>query len=80
MKTAKVFYSGRSQAVRIPRAFRFRDKEVAIRREGETVLLEPIRKKAWPRGFWQHIRIDDPSFARPTQGAVQSRRRLDGKD
>jgi antitoxin VapB len=40
--TAKVFWSGRSQAVRLPKAFRFEGSEVRIRREGDRVILEPL--------------------------------------
>jgi antitoxin VapB len=42
METAKVFWSGRSQAVRLPKDFRFEGKEVRIRRHGSSVILEPI--------------------------------------
>jgi antitoxin VapB len=42
METAKVFWSGRSQAVRLPKEFRFDTDEVRIRRHGNTVILEPI--------------------------------------
>lgn len=42
MDTAKVFWSGRSQAVRLPRQFRFEADEVRIRRHGRTIILEPI--------------------------------------
>ena len=42
METAKVFWSGRSQAVRLPKAFRFETEEVRIRRHGQAVILEPI--------------------------------------
>lgn len=42
METAKVFWSGRSQAVRLPKEFRFDGKEVRIRRHGAAVILEPI--------------------------------------
>ncbi len=42
MPTAKVFWSGRSQAVRLPKEFRFRGKEVRIRRHGNAVILEPL--------------------------------------
>jgi antitoxin VapB len=42
-KTAKLFKSGRSQAVRLPKEFRFEGKEVRIRRHGAGVLLEPMR-------------------------------------
>ena len=41
-QTAKLFWSGRSQAVRLPREFRFEGKEVRIRRHGTSVILEPI--------------------------------------
>ena len=42
MATAKLFKTGRSQAVRLPKEFRFEGKEVRIRRVGQGVLLEPI--------------------------------------
>jgi antitoxin VapB len=41
-KKAKVFWSGGSQAVRLPREFRFDVDEVRIRRRGAAVILEPI--------------------------------------
>jgi antitoxin VapB len=41
-RRAKVFWSGRSQAVRLPREFRFDTDEVRIRRRGSAVILEPI--------------------------------------
>lgn len=41
MRTAKIFWSGRSQAVRLPKEFRFQDAEVRIRRHGNAVILEP---------------------------------------
>ena len=42
METAKIFRSGRSQAVRLPKDFWFEGKEVRIRRHGSSVILEPI--------------------------------------
>ena len=39
---AKVFWSGRSQAVRLPKAYRFEGSEVHIRRDGDRVILEPV--------------------------------------
>ena len=42
MTTAKLFKTGRSQAVRLPKEFRFEGKEVRIRRVGQGVLLEPM--------------------------------------
>ena len=43
MTTAKLFKTGRSQAVRLPKEFRFAGKEVRIRRFGQGVLLEPMQ-------------------------------------
>jgi antitoxin VapB len=39
---AKLFRNGRSQAVRLPREFRFEGDRVRIRRVAEGVLLEPL--------------------------------------
>jgi virulence-associated protein VagC len=51
---ARLFTNGRSQAVRLPKAFRFAGSEVLIRHgEGDTVVLEPVPKSAWPRGYWE---------------------------
>jgi antitoxin VapB len=50
---AKVFWTGRSQAIRLPKAYRFHGDEVAIRREGDAVILEPLEKRPWPKGYWE---------------------------
>lgn len=42
MVTAKLFMNGRSQAVRLPRDFRFPGDRVRVRRVGRGVLLEPF--------------------------------------
>jgi antitoxin VapB len=48
---AKLFKSGGSQAVRLPREFRFDDQEeVLIFRQGDRVILEPARR-TWSREF-----------------------------
>jgi antitoxin VapB len=39
---AKLFRNGRSQAVRLPREFRFEGSQVLVRRVAEGVLLEPL--------------------------------------
>jgi len=39
MRTARVFRSGNSQAVRLPKQFRFKSKEVEIFRRGNEVVL-----------------------------------------
>lgn len=42
MITAKIFQHGGSQAVRLPKAFRFSGSEVSIEKHGEEVVLRPI--------------------------------------
>jgi antitoxin VapB len=39
MATAKVFQAGNSQAVRLPKEFRFKSSEVEISRQGDAVIL-----------------------------------------
>lgn len=40
--TARIFKSGGSQAVRLPKAYRFEGDRVSIHREGERVILKPL--------------------------------------
>lgn len=42
MDTAKLFMSGRSQAVRLPKTYRFQGQEVIIKHLGNGVLLLPV--------------------------------------
>ena len=50
MKTTKLFKSGNSQAVRLPKEFRFKNNEVFIKKAGSTVILMPV-KNAWDSLF-----------------------------
>ena len=44
---AKIFWSGRSQAVRLPKEYRLEGKEVHISRDGRKLILEPIEEDGW---------------------------------
>jgi antitoxin VapB len=46
MDSAKLFYNGRSQAVRLPREYRFESEEVYIKKVGSAVVLIP-KDKIW---------------------------------
>jgi antitoxin VapB len=46
---AKIFQNGGSQAVRLPKRFRFHDDEVIVRKVGKQVILEPADE--WPADF-----------------------------
>jgi antitoxin VapB len=77
MDKAKVFWSGRSQAVRLPKEFRFETDEVSIRRHGRSVILEPLaRDWAWLDDV---IGTVDDDFAEAAQErpAEQNRPALD---
>jgi antitoxin VapB len=47
MKTAKIFRSGNSQAVRLPKEFRVSDDEVFIKKAGDTIMLIPKKGDRW---------------------------------
>lgn len=59
MDTAKIFWSGRSQAVRLPMEYRFDSDEVRIRRHGCTVILEPVATNwSWLDALCGHLDED----------------------
>jgi antitoxin VapB len=77
MSTAKIFWSGRSQAVRLPKDFRFDTDEVRIRRRGATVILEPVaRDWAWLEPLFGPV-DDDFAEATKEQPAPQEPTSLD---
>ena len=73
MNTAKIFWSGRSQAVRLPKEFRFDANEVRIRRQGDAIVLEPVAKDwAWLEAVQgpvdeDFVRATDTEQAQPEQ-------------
>ncbi|PJZ68999.1 antidote-toxin recognition MazE [Leptospira perolatii] len=53
MNRAKIFKNGDSQAIRLPKEYRFKGKEVYIRKDGNNVILTPI-DDAVDR-FWNNL-------------------------
>ena len=77
MKTARLFWSGRSQAVRLPKEFRFTGPDVSIRRHGSAVILEPIAEEwGWLDGLVGKL-DDDFVEAANEQPEQQERPALD---
>lgn len=68
-QTAKLFTNGRSQAVRLPAAFRFDTKEVFIRQDPLTGDVILSRKPATWDGFFAALQATDvpPDFLSPTE-------------
>jgi antitoxin VapB len=73
-KKAKVFWTGRSQAIRLPKEFRFQTDTVLVRRKGQGVIVEPV--DAWPEGYVDSFAGMAADFARPTQGDAEKRASL----
>jgi len=73
-KTASLFWTGRSQAVRLPKEFRFTGDTVLVRREGSAVILEPSDE--WPDGYLESFAGVPEDFKRPPQGVAEKRRKL----
>lgn len=63
---AKLFKTGGSQAVRLPRKYRFEgEEEVLIYREGHRVILEP-EKRSWSTEF-RNLAGAAPDFPLPAE-------------
>ena len=69
MTTTKVFMTGRSQAIRLPKEFRFEGTEVEIFRRGDEVILreKPVTVDRlfkvlaqMPNYFYAEERVDEP--------------------
>jgi antitoxin VapB len=73
METAKLFWSGRSQAVRLPKAFRLPGEQVRIRRHGNAVILEPLADDwSWLDAIAGQF---DEDFAQATEENLQQQER-----
>ena len=76
MHTARLFNNGRSQAVRLPKPYRFDSDEVLVTKIGDMVILYP-RKKGWDllaRGI-KHF-TDDFMAERDEPAEAEERRSL----
>lgn len=73
MDRAKVFMTGRSQAVRIPKAYRFDSDEVTIEKLPDgAVLLRPKSGKRLGERLWEALGPEPlPDFERPPQGELE---------
>lgn len=74
METAKLFNNGRSQAVRLPKAFRFEGNEVYIKKVAEGVLLISKNQSVWD--LWERnlMKYDTPFMTERSQPSNQQER------
>ena len=73
METAKIFTNGRSQAVRLPKKYRFPGKEVRIRRQGNSVILSPISGEDTLQAFLELPGCPDFTIDRDNAQEIQHR-------
>lgn len=71
---AKVFWTGRSQAIRLPKEFRVDTDTVLVWREGSSIVIEPADE--WPEGYVESFAGVPDDFERPTQGEAERREEL----
>lgn len=73
MQTAKIFQNGRSQAIRLPKAFRLPGTEVKISRDGNRIILEPL-EQSWDDWLLAIEQFSDDFMAQGReQPAIQER-------
>jgi antitoxin VapB len=70
-KRARVFWTGRSQAVCLPKEFRVEGESVLVRREGAAIVLEPADE--WPAGYVESFTGVPDDFVRQPQGGKDRR-------
>lgn len=75
MKTAKLFRNGDSQAVRLPKEFRFDGTEVVVRRVGDAVVLLPPGK-SWETLVASLAKFSPDFMVRRRQPLAQRRESL----
>jgi antitoxin VapB len=73
MTTARVFRSGKGQAVRLPREFQFRSKKVEIFRRGEEIVLRE-KQKGLTRAFEILANLPDDFFSEGREDAPPQKR------
>lgn len=67
--TAKLFWSGHSQAIRLPRLFRLEGSEVRIEKQGNRLIIEPIEND-WD--FLDKLQSVDDDFVQATKAVRQT--------
>jgi len=75
MNTAKIFKSGNSQAVRLPKEFQFKGNEVYVKRVGQNIILT-AKDDPWGSLLDSLARFSDDFMSERRQPPVESREEL----
>lgn len=72
METTKIFNSGNSQAVRLPKKYRFKNKEAYISKIGDAVIIFP-KKRGWNALFESLDKFTDDFLEQRIQPEIENR-------
>lgn len=63
-RKVSLFRNGRSQAIRIPKEFELPGKEATIRKDGDRLIVEPVRKKTLNELLksWEPLDVESPEI------------------
>lgn len=75
MDTAKIFENGKSQAIRIPKAYRLKGKEAYITRVGDAIILLP-KKNKWDSFISSLDKFTNDFMTERVQPEKENRERL----
>jgi antitoxin VapB len=74
--TAKVFKSGNSQAVRLPKKFRIKNDEVLIKKDGDRLIIIP-KPKSWYDFFYNTPNVSEDFMVDREDSLPQERQETD---
>ena len=72
MRIAKIFQNGQSQAIRLPKEFRFKDDQVYIKKSGNVVILIP-KSNSWDSLINSLEKFSDDFMVERNQPRTQAR-------
>ncbi len=70
MKT-RIFKSGNSLAVRLPKELKLACGTVSIHREGQKIIIEEVTQNGWPEGFFENVHISRKNFGREKTAYIE---------
>ena len=70
MKT-KIFKSGNSLAIRLPKKLGLTCGTVSIHREGPKIIIEEVSDNGWPEGFFENVHISRKDFGREKTAYIE---------
>ncbi|MBM3835408.1 MAG: hypothetical protein FJ403_19455 [Verrucomicrobia bacterium] len=69
METATITVEGDRQTVRLPQSVHL-PPTVFVRQDGDAFVLERVKRRTWPEGFFDSVHVTDPAFERQEQGQL----------